>query len=454
MPRGATLITLNMHSAVKKARAWRAAKADWLSNAPRYGLFGSHLLHHEFTRLGERLRVDVTETGKLASSLAGSSLAEQIAQVRKLSRTRVRVTAAPVAGQIDISIRTIDPWKRAIPHPLLASDPEITLAMRATIRKPLEVGQDPETGKPLTLTVWDSHGGRNIFIIGKKDAGKTTLLSCIRERLSACNDALVLGINLSKAIEDLEWAPACHLTAIGPGQAKKALAILQLVRRIIDESGAIPRDDKVIQPRPDTDDEPGWPAVVLVIDEIDALIDLLGARAKALLRYITSKDRSESVCLIAAGQRGTADWMGGSDVRANLDVVCAGRVRRQGEINHAVGTMGPLIPDMASYGEGHAGVWAIVEDSGEYDLGRTFDLSELPDIRQIAWERRAPARELNSVLSDRIGDLYTALRSMRCPSTTATASPMRSLPPSVTPPLTRTPGVVSPRSPRPPRPPP
>ncbi len=125
----ATLITLNMHSAVKKARAWRAAKADWLTNAPRYGLFGSHLLHHEFTRLGERLRIDVTETGKLASSLAGSSLAEQIAQVRKLSRTRVRVTAAPVAGQIDISIRTIDPWKRAIPHPLLASDPEITLAM-------------------------------------------------------------------------------------------------------------------------------------------------------------------------------------------------------------------------------------------------------------------------------------------------------------------------------------
>ena len=403
----AALWALDKHAAVRAAKRWRAAKAQWLQDAPGYGLRDSHLLDHQETRLGEMLEVDVSETGKRSSSLAGSTLAEDIAARKKLSRHRVRVTEGSISGRIRISIRYRDPWVHAIPHPLLDAFPEIELPALRTIREPLIVGQDPETGKPLTLTVWDSDGGRNIFIIAKKGAGKSTLLSCIREQLTACPDALVFGINLSKAIEDLEWAPACHLTAIGPGQAKKALAILQLVKQIIDESGAIPRDDKVVLPRPD------WPAVVLVIDEIDALIDLLGQRAKALMRYITSKDRSESVSTVAAGQRGTADWMGGSDVRANLDVVCAGKVRRQGEINHAVGTMAPLIPDMATYGEGHAGVWAIVEDSGHYELGRTFDLSELPDIRQIAYDRRRPEAELNPELAGRIGVLYYELLALQ-----------------------------------------
>ena len=205
----------------------------------------------------------------------------------------------------------------------------------------------------------------------------------------------------------MEWAPACHLTAIGPGQAKKALAMLQLVCRVIEETPMIARDDKTRQVSED------WPAVVLVVDEIDALVDLLGARGRELLKRITGKGRSEAVSFIAAGQRGTADWMGGSDVRANLDVVCAGRVRRQAEINHAVGSFGPMIPDMATYGEGHAGVWAIVSDSGEYTLGRSFNLDDLVQLRQFAYDRRRPEAELNPELSDRIGSLYYELRAMQ-----------------------------------------
>lgn len=403
----AALWALDRHAAVRTARRWRAAKAQWLRDAPGYGLFNSHLLDHQETRLGEMLEVDVSETGKRSSSLAGSTLAEDIASRRKLPRHRVRVTEGSIAGRIRIYIRTRDPWKHAIPHPLLDTDPEIELPVPATITKPLIVGQDPESGRPLAIALYDSHGGKNVYIIGKRDAGKTTLLDCLRERLTACPDALVFGINLSKASEDNEWAPACHLTAIGPGDAKKALAILQLVSRIVVETPMIPRDDKVRQVSAE------WPAIVLVIDEIDAVVDLLGQRAKQLLKHITGKGRSEAVSVVAAGQRGTADWMGGADVRANLDVVCAGRVRRQAEISHAVGTMAPLIPDMATYGEGHAGVWAVVEDSGDYTLGRSFNLDGLTQLRQFAHDRRRPEAELNPELSDRIGELYTTLRAMQ-----------------------------------------
>lgn len=401
------LWALDKHAAVRAAKRWRAAKAQWLKDAPGYGLFNSHLLDHQETRLGEMLEVDVSETGKRSSALAHSTLAEDIASKKKLARHRVRVTEGSIAGRIKISIRHRDPWKHAIPHPLLDNDPELELPVPASITKPLTVGQDPETGKPLDITLYDSHGGKNVYVIGKRDAGKTTLLDDLRERLTACPDALILGINLSKASEDVEWAPACHLTAIGPGQAKKALAILQLVSRIIEETPMVARDDKVRQVSAD------WPAIVLIIDEIDALVDLLGQRAKMLLKHITGKGRSEGVSLVAAGQRGTADWMGGSDVRANLDVVCAGRVRRQAEITHAVGTMAPLIPDMATYGEGHAGVWAIVKDSGDYTIGRSFNLDDLVQLRQFAYDRRRPEAKLNPELSDRIGVLYEQLRSMQ-----------------------------------------
>jgi hypothetical protein len=40
------------------------------------------------------------------------------------------------------------------------------------------------------------------------------LLSNLRERGTKARDVLVVDLNLSKALEDKEWAPACHLTAL------------------------------------------------------------------------------------------------------------------------------------------------------------------------------------------------------------------------------------------------
>ena len=108
---------------------------------------------------------------------------------------------------------------------------------------------------------------------------------------------------------------------------------------------------------------PGDPLIVVIMDEIDSAAAVPAIRQQ--LEDIASKGREYGVTLIRAGQRGTAEWTGGGNVRANDDVFCIGMVNRRGEAMHAAGDLGLSMPDMATYGEGHGGVWAIAETGGE-----------------------------------------------------------------------------------------
>lgn len=383
----AGLAVLHRHEAIRAAKAWKAARSDWLGRSHSLGLGGAHLIEHEETRLGDRQVLDTTGTGKLASQVARSNLAERIAQEEGLPPSRVKVSEGRIAGRVVITRRFRDPWADPIPHPLFDDAPEIELAVPCTVRRPLPVGQDPETGTPLELAVWEAgQGGKNILVVAKKRAGKSTLLNCLRERVTAADDAILVNINLSKAQEDRRWESACHLSATGPEDRKKALRILRWVEAQINERGRIPRDEAVLVPSAAT------PLIVVNVDEIDSLAggrDMLDQAAKRLLAYIASKGGSEAVSLVISGQRGTADWVGGSDTRSQVDIVCLGKVGRRGEAMHAAGDMGLALPDMTSYGEGHAGVWVIAED-GDYQVGRTFNLSGLGDIAALADERAVP----------------------------------------------------------------
>jgi ATPase family associated with various cellular activities (AAA) len=398
---------LRGHDVIRAKREWRKAKAAWLDEGPRYGLANSHLLDWEQTRLGEAMVVDVSGTGKRASSLIAGSLAEDIAQHEKLAVNRVRVTTAGIAGRIRISKRYIDPWKYPIPHPLLDGDPELDLPVPATIRGPLIVGQDPESGKPLTITLWDGDGAKNAFLVGIKGAGKTALLNCVRERLTAAADAVVFDINVWKAREDRDWAPACDLTAIGAENRKRALVILRCANAAVLYRSAQPRDTSAFQP------SASQPLIVVMIDEVDKLVkgnDYLAQGIRSELGKLVSAGRSEGVAVIMAGQRGTADWMGGSDTRSQIDVFCVGKVGRRGEMHHAAGDMGLMMPDMASYGEGHAGVWVIAELGGSCEAGRTFYLTEPPDLRRLASERASTQPPLEPGLVEHLGKAYATLK--------------------------------------------
>jgi hypothetical protein len=394
---------LRRHEVVVAARDWRNAKTDWLASCHRWGLRGSHLLHHEQTRLGELMIADVTGTGKRASQIAHGDLAERIAEERGLPVSRVQVKTHRIAGRVEISIRERNPWAHPITHPVLCEEPEIDLSGPCTVRQPLIVGQDPETGRPLTLALWDEDGGKRVMVTAITRGGKTVLLNCVRERVTAAPDGLLININLSKALEDKEWAPACHLTAITKGQAGRALKILRLLCAIIEWRSQQPRDDAVFQPSPSD------PLLVAIIDEIDTLAAIPAARP--LLKYVYSKGGSEGVAAVSAGQRGLAEWVGGGDVRSQADVFAISQVSRRGEMMHAAGDLGMMMPDMASYGEGHKGVWFLAELGGAQQIGRTFKLKEPGDLRELAAERAALQPDLPAALRAFLGDSYEQLLS-------------------------------------------
>src|SRR4029077_5996667 len=59
---------------------------------------------------------------------------------------------------------------------------------------------------------------------------------------------------------------------------------------------------------------PADPHLVLVLDEIDAAAGIPAFRK--ILGHLSSKGREYGVTIVRAGQRGTAEWTGGSNVRA------------------------------------------------------------------------------------------------------------------------------------------
>ena len=392
----------------RRKRDWRNEKARWHTQAANYGLTGSHLLEIENTRLGHRLLIDTVGTGKRASQLASRDIGERIAEHKRLPASRVQVTPDAIAGRLWVSVRLRDPWAHKILHPMLDAEPEIQLPARQSIMDPLIVGMDPETGKPLEVSLYDEeYGARGLLIIAMTGGGKTVLLNCIMERLTACVDVLVWDINLSKAKENRRWADACDLTAHGPGERGKALQILRLALKTIEFRGNNDdTDDAIHMPTPED------PVIVLRVDEMDALHDPV---IKEIINKINSKKRSEGVALIEAGQRGTSSYGGTTDIRANFTSYAVAMTRTRNEQMYAAGDQGLVLPDMSSYGEGHPGVWAIGCIGADYQTGRTFYLKHLRDLAELAAARK-PAATLPVALRDHLGDAYIRLKTGQVPA--------------------------------------
>ena len=384
---------LRRHEAVRSARqrrdeaaGWEARKTAWHRLAPLLGLNGSHLLKYGETLLGDEMLIDTRGTGKRASQISGRDVAERLGELEMIPAGRIDVTTDRIPGRLWIRVRRKDPWAHALTHP--GVDPGSPFARflgsPASIRKPLVIGGDPETGEPLRLVLWDEdEGGKVVGVFAKKGSGKTVLLSCITERITACADAQLLQVNLGKHREDHRWAPLAAANALGRDQAGRARYLLQWVVEAIEERSK-GGDEARVTPTPST------PLYVVKIDEVDQVA--ADPVCQRLIDTIASKCRSEGFALIIAGQRATAQWMGGANLRANLDIAVLGRFARSGEARKAVGEEVDL-PDMGAYGEGRPGVFLITElgGGGGYERGRVFKLDDPADIDAIV-ARRATAR--------------------------------------------------------------
>ena len=152
---------------------------------------------------------------------------------------------------------------------------------------------------------------------------------------------------------------------------------------------------------------PANPHVVLIIDEIDALAEV--TQLRRLLEHIASKGREYGVTLVRSGQRGTAEWTGGGNVKAVDSMWCLGALNTSTEAMHAAGELGLRLPDVASYGEGRPGVWIFAERGGQWQGGRAWNLCEPADIAGIAAARAHSQPDLPDACKVFLGEEYEQL---------------------------------------------
>lgn len=397
------------HDTVAGDRQWRETRADWLGRSHDWGFGGTHLLDFEETRLGERYTIDTRGTGKRASAFHGNrSHEEYIAEREGLATSRVQIRKTTPAGRLTVSIRRADPWGNPAPHPALDGDPGGVLGGARSIRRPVIIGEDPETGEPLELPLWDEdRGAKNVNIVSMAGGGKTVLLNCLSERVTAAPDAIMVRVNpsIKGSAEVKRWGVACHLTALGTKQGSRAVQVLRAVNAIIEYRAQQDSDTDVFAPTA------ADPLIVVIIDESDAVSSIAAARAE--VDKIATKGREYGVSLVRGGQRGTAAY-GSATQRSQDSVVCLGGVNRPGEAYHAAGAMGLSIPDMTTYGDGKPGVWLVIQGAA-WRAGRTFPLKQPPDIYRIACERAFAQPELpagcREFLDERLKGQYEFLLS-------------------------------------------
>ena len=197
--------------------------------------------------------IDTRGTGRRASQVSARDVAERYGEIELIPLGRIDVTPDRIPGRLRITIRRRDPWAQPLAHP--AIDPDSPFAAQvpqvATCHKPVVIGGDPETSAPLPLPLWDAdEGGKVILVAAKKGSGKTVLLSCIRERITACTDAILLQVNLSMVRHDRRWAPLAAANALGRQEAGRARRILQFVADALFARSEADGDARLVIPSP------------------------------------------------------------------------------------------------------------------------------------------------------------------------------------------------------------
>jgi hypothetical protein len=211
-----------------------------------------------------------------------------------------------------------------------------------TICDPQCLGLDPDTGAPLTLRLWDPHAGGNVVAVTTgTGGGQSTLLDSVRERITACPDARLLQVSLTRALDARRWAPLAAAAALGDEDARAAL-ILQFAADTISARAVTAGPARVHRPTA------GAPLYVLEIARPGPLA-AHDPDVRHLLARITAGCPAGGVAVLLAAPRFTAGSLGGADVMSRIDVAVTGPSCRPG------------LPGLDGYGTGMPGVFGIYE---------------------------------------------------------------------------------------------
>jgi hypothetical protein len=398
---------LRRHPAVRAARDRREAAAAWLLRkiwwheiSHRAGLGDFDLQEEGETLLGRQFLLTSNPGSGLASRIAANSSAicETLCHLLGLPYGRIEVTTTQWPGQLLIGVREQDPSAGASSrHPAL--DPASAYADLfppvATVREPVPLLVEQETGEVHSVRLWTERGGVVFGVYARIGSGKTTVLDDLRERITVMPDAVHVDVNGAKVGDELAWAPLAGATVAGSvrfdepeGTTGKVVAVLDwLVRLITSRTQTLPlTGDSVFQPTGDD------PAVIAFLDEIDEAVTIPGVARS--IEFIASKGRQASVSLGVATQRAVNQWTGGGGVKASLDWVLVGNMNRASETRHATGAEHE-IPDISDYSKGEPGFFQIWKPAAKQVVarGRAFDIGTIGEQqRHIIWRRDPAAR--------------------------------------------------------------
>ncbi len=186
-----------------------------------------------------------------------------------------------------------------------------------TVRKPLYVGLEMD-GAPFSLLLARVH----VALVGGTGSGKSSALWTLIDALSACEDVVLLGIDLTGAPALNAWGDVIQELADTPQKAEALLKrLVKMGRGRGSELGERARP-RLGQPLPTLESEnwqpaPDGPQIVVVIDEYPALVE---AGLWPYVATILKEFRKGAITLLLASQRATQKELGSSTVKAQIGI--------------------------------------------------------------------------------------------------------------------------------------
>ncbi len=297
-----------------KVRLDRKLQA-WPDIAKAIGLAGAEVMSATVDVWGWRARFRLAR---------GQTISDVVAKIPAIEsglgtfRGAVRIYPTPddLAHRCEIRVLDVDPHAGAIPWP----GPSVT-----SITQPIDLGPF-EDATPCRVLFARLHG----IFGGTTGSGKSGGLNVLMGNLVACRDVVIWAIDLKKGMELGPWQSCIDRLATTPEEAitllRDAVAVLEARAALLAATGK--RTWEI---------SPGWPALVVIIDEYAELADE-APDAMSDTDSIARLGRAVAVTLIAATQRPTQKAMGQGAVRSQMDLRICFRVREPRDVDLVLGT--------------------------------------------------------------------------------------------------------------------